>query len=85
MSLAKNCLHDDKWFLETNYLADFPDNSYFLLSSLQDRATEYIMHYIKPVYTNVCNLFKIPCNIIFLFNPKFIKWYFTIRLSDKNV
>ena len=76
-------MKNNSW--KTNYLADFQENSYLLLNSLQDRAAEYIIKYINPVYPNVCNLFKILCNIIFLSTPKYIKRYFAVRLSEKNV
>jgi len=74
-------MKNNSW--KTNYFADFQENSYLLLSSLQDRTTEYIMNYINPVYTNVCNVIKLLCYIIFLSTPKFIKRYFAVRLSEK--
>ena len=76
-------MKNNSW--KTNYLADFQENSYLLLNSLQYCSTEYIMKYINPFYTNLCNLFKILGNIIFLSTPKFIKRYFAVRLSDKNI
>jgi len=65
-------------YWKTNYLADFEDNSYLLLSSLQDRATEYIMNHINP-HANVCNLFKIFCNI---FSYSLLNFSNDILLSD---